>query len=589
MLLIYTLSLFAFANTNTNNSLLSNSNESMTQENIGVWTFEIISSSGSSDNIAINLEEATRQEMLPLLQSNSNLNLITPENMTINGQIPSGNRILDMSKALNLDYVVTGKLVISTQSNLVLKLYHVQTGVLLQQQSIAVADADDLLYEISPLLRDLLTPVMTKEIEKDAPEIVASFSASPSENTILFVDGKVTCQQLPCSAKIRQGVHNIQFHNPLYEIWTKDQYIYPDSQISAELMSSFGYVTVDSQPKGIQIQIDGVAMGQTPLTQHKLSPGEHEVSVLDPCYTSKPTNFTIANSQEERIQLYGVPRTAGLDVYLENPTQEAKVFIDDKYLDKTPLSRSIPVCSKKIRVEGKHGIFEQDLNLRESEVQKLEVKLRKPQKKKKGKNKSLDKVSDDKDYFSSGDFKFKTKRFNPTHITWSTYTVQYGFETQELSIGIIGGQFKSGWNQSFLSPILPGVRGQVVDYSIGSTRNHYLFPMGLGYALDIELGLLQPYYQWQWLSVPNLRNIQQADDLLTETTFTPNRHKVGLDFILNKEPFKDISRSKQKVGGTFQANVSYLVCMDEEDTSCNEDIYAGVSIFLQAGRWPLLK
>ena len=38
--------------------------------------------------------------------------------------------------------------------------------------------------------------------------------------------------------------------------------------------------------------------------------------------------------------------------------------------------------------------------------------------------------------------------------------------------------------------------------------------MGLGYALDIELGLLQPYYQWQWLSVPNLRNIQQADDLL---------------------------------------------------------------------------
>ena len=76
---------------------------------------------------------------------------------------------------------------------------------------------------------------------------------------------------------------------------------------------------------------------------------------------------------------------------------------------------------------------------------------------------------------------------------------------------------------------------------------------------------------------------------LTETTFTPNRHKVGLDFILNKEPFKDISRSKQKVGGTFQANVSYLMCLDEEDTSCNEDIYAGVSIFLQAGRWPLLK
>ena len=29
------------------------------------------------------------------------------------------------------------------------------------------------------------------------------------------------------------------------------------------------------------------------------------------------------------------------------------------------------------------------------------------------------------------------------------------------------------------------------------------------------------------------------------------------------------------------------MCLDEEDTSCNEDIYAGVSIFLQAGRWAI--
>ena len=96
--------------------------------------------------------------------------------------------------------------------------------------------------------------------------------------------------------------------------------------------------------------------------------------------------------------------------------------------------------------------FEQDSNLRESEVQKIRSEIKETTEKEKGKNKSLDKVSDDKDYFSSGDFKFKTKRFNPTHITWSTYTIQYGFETQELSIGIIGGQFKSGWNQSFYHP-----------------------------------------------------------------------------------------------------------------------------------------
>ena len=56
--------------------------------------------------------------------------------MTINGQIPSGNRILDMSKALNLDYVVTGKIGDINPKQFGLEIIsHVQTGVLLQQQS----------------------------------------------------------------------------------------------------------------------------------------------------------------------------------------------------------------------------------------------------------------------------------------------------------------------------------------------------------------------------------------------------------------------------------------------------------------------
>ena len=142
MLLIFTLPLLALGNPTTTSLSSIVLDQAAEKEDIGVWTFDIISSTNENNsNTAINLEEATRQEMLPLLQSNSNLNLITPENMTINGQIPSGNRILDMSKSLGLDYVITGKLVISSQSNLVLKLYHVQTGVLLQQQSIAVTSA----------------------------------------------------------------------------------------------------------------------------------------------------------------------------------------------------------------------------------------------------------------------------------------------------------------------------------------------------------------------------------------------------------------------------------------------------------------
>ena len=207
-----------------------------------------------------------------------------------------------MSKGLGLDYVVTGSLILSSKYNLVLKLYHVDTGVLLQQQSILLEDVDDLSYEISPLLKNLLTPVMRTNVDADAPDILASFSSSPSENTIVFVDGKVVCQQIPCSVKMKQGVHSLQFHNPLYDVWTKEQYVYPDSQIHATLEANFGYLSVDSQPKGVQFQIDGISMGKTPLSKYQVSPGEHNISILDPCYTGKTSTIQISKSEEERIQ-----------------------------------------------------------------------------------------------------------------------------------------------------------------------------------------------------------------------------------------------------------------------------------------------
>ena len=75
---------------------------------------------------------------------------------------------------------------------------------------------------------------------------------------------------------------------------------------------------------------------------------------------------------------------------------------------------------------------------------------------------------------------------------------------------------------------LPGVRGQVVDYSIGPIRNHYLFPMGLGY-IGYRSVFFNPIISGSGFPFPILPDIQQAGDLLTETTFTPNRHKVGLD------------------------------------------------------------
>ena len=99
-----------------------------------------------------------------------------------------------------------------------------------------------------------LVPILQTN-NQSALSIIASFEAIPREDTLLFVDGKVRCQSLPCSLKIKEGNHNIQFHNPYYEIWAKDLYLEPNADVTTRLKPNFGLLTVDSEPSGIQLRL----------------------------------------------------------------------------------------------------------------------------------------------------------------------------------------------------------------------------------------------------------------------------------------------------------------------------------------------
>ena len=549
-------------------------------KSIGVWSFSVESNSHEFEQLQLQatLEERTREAILPLIQQHSELNLMTPENIQISGQLPTSHRILETSRALELDYVVVGKVYDGRTADCILKLYHVETGSLLKQVSLSVEDSSTLPRELPPLIDDLLVPILQNN-NQNARSILATFEAIPREETLLFVDGKVRCQSLPCILKLKEGNHNIQFHNPYYEVWSKDLYLEPEEEIITQLKPNFGVLTVVSEPSGIQFEIDGISMGKTPLEKHRIEQGKHEISVLDPCYTGRDQSFTIKNKDSEKVRIVGVPRQAGLEIYLENPTQEAKVFVDDTYIGKTPLSTNLPMCSRQIKVENEYGIYEGSLSLRESEVEKLEVKLyKKPKTKSRAKT---SKKQDKERTWLKDRRQYRSRRFNPNHSLWSTYTVQYGLETEEVRLGLATVQIKSGWNDSFIAPLLPAWRASALNYSF-TGNSHQLFPIGLGYGFDFELGLIQPYYEWHWLSIHELSDISESDDLLTETTVTPNMHKFGVDFMLDHSPF---SGGLEQYGGTLQLQSAYTYCHGGEDEFCKEDLYIGASLYLLRGRW----
>lgn len=554
-------------------------------ETLGVLQFSVSTDrgyrGGDSSLLQSSLEERTRQEVLPLLQQHTDIQLITPENLNISGNLPVGGRILDTSKALGLTYVVTGNILLDDDAEIILKLYHVDTGVLLQQKSVRSGSPDGLLYEVPPMLDDLLLPLLNTSKNNNASNVLVSFSATPRENTLLFVDGKVLCQDLPCTRKVQEGSHNVQFHNPYYEVWAADEYLTSGVEVDASLKASFGHVTVTSDPTGIQLQIDGVSMGKTPLTKHRIEQGEHKVSVLDPCYTAKETHFTIQNNRTERVNIDGITRQAGIDVYLENPSQKAKVYVDGQYLGDTPLSTSVPMCSQEIKVANNYGEYVGELSLRESEVEKLVVRLSKTKKKRRSESTAATAPLSNHESFWERR-KSRSRRFNPTHSTWTTYTVNYGMDHGDFRLGLGSFQVKNGANESFIAPLLPALRGQFLDYSITSYQGHHLLPFGIGYALDLEVGLIQPYYQWQWLTYTDLSTIDTWGDFYDEGIYTPDNHKIGVDFMLNNNP---LQRRSHIQGGTLQAQVAYTYCAQGETDLCRDDLFIGASLYLMSGSW----
>ena len=107
---------------------------------------------------------------------------------------------------------MTGTVLVNSSAEIILKLYHVQTGVLLQQKSVRAESPNALLNYVPTILDDLLLPLLNMGKNK-GPNVLVSFEVEPRENTLLFVDGKVVCQTLPCTQS-STGHHNIHSHNP---------------------------------------------------------------------------------------------------------------------------------------------------------------------------------------------------------------------------------------------------------------------------------------------------------------------------------------------------------------------------------------
>lgn len=120
-----------------------------------------------------------------------------------------------------------------------------------------------------------------------------------------------------------------------------------------------GQLSIDSNPQGAQVQVDGNASGVTPFNIASLTPGQHTVTVSKPGYSTETRSINIASGGKSNLSIQLVQlaasvaanstpsgaeiwvdgkdtgRTTPAQITLSKPGTHAFVFKKDGYLDET--------------------------------------------------------------------------------------------------------------------------------------------------------------------------------------------------------------------------------------------------------------
>jgi TolB-like protein len=291
---------------------------------------------------------------------------------------------VEIGRMIGADYIVTGELIkFSGEFRANLKAHHSQTGAFLGAEASAGIALKDLEQSISTSSSRLFGKVLVhaggkpvspganmvppSEIGEqpagdwDMPadsQVVVRFESEPTEAVVL-VDGRLICQQTPCSKALNEGTATISMQRERYQGRQEIVQIAEGmSPINWELSPSFGRLTVNSDPPGIRILINNEPVGSTPLLNKELDPGVYEVLVSDIRYYDKGERFSIAAGETKSLDVELVPRKGDLHVMARDQNDNdlaADVYLDGTRIGSAPGTFRVVIGQHEVEVRAPNG------------------------------------------------------------------------------------------------------------------------------------------------------------------------------------------------------------------------------------------
>ncbi len=201
-------------------------------------------------------------------------------------------------------------------------------------------------------------------------QVSVGFRTSPSGAQV-WVNGRRVCSATPCSSFfVDRASLEIKVEKALHESTTKQVKVHRDmAPLEFTLTPHVGFLTVRSEPTGLEVRLDETVIGVTPVVKWEHPVGSYEVVLAgDDFY---PVRESVVLLKNKDLEFKFVPRFREGKLLVVALTKtgkqvEAAVSLDGVLVGVTPLKHLLPTGAYILDVQHhQHGSFTRQIRVRE--------------------------------------------------------------------------------------------------------------------------------------------------------------------------------------------------------------------------------
>ncbi|MEO2282106.1 PEGA domain-containing protein [Pseudoalteromonas pernae] len=171
-------------------------------------------------------------------------------------------------------------------------------------------------FESQKLITDASASVVEVELKPKPGILNGSVAQAYGDSTLWVVNGRLLAKGAQIEEPLEAGSYQLSIENPYYEPVQQSLTVERDKAVmlAPELTAVDGKMTLDSNPQGADVYVDGVAKGKTPVSFSSLG-GSFKVELHKAGFEPTVEQVDITNSNGDVKRQYNLkPQQAYIDI-----------------------------------------------------------------------------------------------------------------------------------------------------------------------------------------------------------------------------------------------------------------------------------